>query len=143
MTQEISDIFATFHDGGIEKLQGNKTLLELKIDCTYLAEMEEKGNRFFYLKLHNVSMFEFHLWNGEIINEINNIIKLDLEIGYSKIEDSIIKVSCHASIDSFGDVGGKLWIQADKVELKNHNKETLEPSQLYNFSNLYWNKSKK
>lgn len=39
MIQEIADIFATFHDGGIESWEGGFEKLNLKIDCICLAQM--------------------------------------------------------------------------------------------------------
>ena len=51
MMQTISDILATFHDGGIEGYSGNLSELELKIGCIYLAEKEKE---FFYSIFHEM-----------------------------------------------------------------------------------------
>jgi hypothetical protein len=143
MTQEVSDIFSTFHDGGIDSFKGDLKKLELKIDCTYLAEIEKKGYRFFYVILSNVNKFEFNILNGEIINEIDKIIELDFEIGSSNVEDDIAKVFCLIHLDHGKTTVGELWIQTASTELKNHNKETLQSTDLIKMSNLYWSKSKK
>ncbi|MFG6107570.1 hypothetical protein U2F10_35415 [Leptothoe sp. EHU-05/26/07-4] len=137
--QEISDILATFHDGGIEGFKVNHSELELKIGCAYLAEIEKEGNEYFFLTITDVDQFEFHHWNGTVTKGLKEIIDLDLEIGYSKIEDTIVKTACNVWNYKEGDSGGELWIKANYKSLKNQDKEFLKPETLYKMSSTYWN----
>jgi len=139
--QEISNILATFHDGGIEDFEGNYSELELKIGCTYLAEIEKEGNEYFFLTITDVNRFEFHHWNGTVTKDLKEIIELDLEIGYSKVEDGIAKTSCNVWIKEEGDSGGELWIEAKYRDLKNQDREPMEPETLYELSKTYWNRT--
>lgn len=141
--EEISEILTTFHDGGIEGIKGDFSELEIQIGCTYLAEMEKQGYEYFYLTIVNVIRFEFHHWNGNVVYELKAIIDLDLEIGYSKIEDGIVKTSCNVWTKNEGDSGGELWIEANYAKLNNHDKKVIKPEKIYDFSATYWNKIQK
>mgnify|MGYP000605861644 CR=1 FL=1 len=141
--QDISDILATFHDGGIEGFTGDLLELELKIGCTYLSEIEKQGNEYFYFTIRDVQRFEFHHWTGTITKGLKEIIDLDLEIGYSKVDEGIVKTSCNVWTEKEGDSGGELWIEATYKSLKNQDKELLKPETLYEMSSTYWNRIKK
>tara|TARA_R110002096_G_scaffold126532_4_gene273727 strand:- start:19971 stop:20399 length:429 start_codon:yes stop_codon:yes gene_type:complete len=141
--QEISDILATFHDGGVEGIKGDFSELEIQIGCAYLAEMEKPGYENFYLTIVNVERFEFHQWNGNVVTELNAIINLDLEIGYLKVEDGIVKISCNVGAENEGDSGGELWIEANYAKLNNHEQKLIAPEKLRDFSKTYWNKFQK
>ncbi|MEM6802203.1 MAG: hypothetical protein AAF696_12415, partial [Bacteroidota bacterium] len=137
--QEISDILATFHDGGIEGYKGDFAKLELKIGCSYLAELEKAGNKYFYLIIKEVKRFEFYHWGGKEVKGLQEIIDLELEIGYSKVEEGIIKTSCNLYSEEQGDVGGELWIEAEFGNLRNQERKPMTPKMLYELSTSYWN----
>lgn len=141
--KEILNILATFHDGGIEDVNGDNAELELKIGCAYLAEMEKEGFEYFFFTIKEVTLFEFHHLNGTVTKRLSDIIKLDIEIGYSKIEDGIVKIFCNVWTEKEGGAGGELWIKARFGSLKNHEMNQIEPRTLYEMSEAYWNSQKK
>ena len=137
--QEISDILASFHDGEIEGFKGNHGELVLQIGCTYLAELEKAETEYFYLTILEVKRFEFHFWGGKVVKGLKEIIDLELEIGYSKIEEDIIKTSCNVWVEKEGNSGGELWIEAKYGNLKNHERKFMPAERLYELSSIYWN----
>jgi len=138
--EELSTLFQIFHDGSIEDFVGDFTNLELQISCTYLAEMEEKGNEYFYLTVTNVELLEFHCWNGKVVKNLENILKLGVEIGYSKIEDGIIKISCHTW--EYKDEG-ELWMIANYKALETEKRRWITPKILGEWSAQDWDKFNK
>jgi hypothetical protein len=141
--QEVSDILATLHDGGIEGFKGDYFELELEIGCTYLAEIEKVGYEYFYFTITDVTRFEFHYWDGKLVSGLEDIIDMELEIGYSKVEDGIVKTSCNVWTKEAGHSGGELWIEANYSSLKNHAMQPIQPETLYEMSSTYWNRTKK
>lgn len=136
----LSQIFETFHDGTIESIHFTENLIELKINCIYLAEMEKEGFENFYLNINNVTQFEFRFWGRDTITSTGTIGNLDLEISTAKLlENNTIQIPCyHYDYAKKEGSGGDLFIKADFVSLKNHEKKTIEPKRLFEFSSLYW-----
>lgn len=142
MIQEIADIFATFHDGGIESWEGNFSELKLKIDCIYLAQMINPDYEYFFVTLKGIELLEFHPWEQPIRKKLSDVLSPELEIAYSKIEDNIVKVSCHQYDKDLGDAGGELWIKAKSISVQNEDKISISPEDLYALRRKYWNKSR-
>lgn len=136
--KEILDTLNIFHDGIIEGCIGDNKELQLRISCSYLAELETKGNEYFFLTIRDIKRFEFHYWNGIVIDEIQDMIKLDLEIGYSKIEDNIIKTSCYSWLEPEGNMGGELRLISEFRKLTMQNGETMSIEELNDLSKIYW-----
>lgn len=140
MANMLSEIFETFHDGGIEWVKTKADSIEIKICCMYLAEMEKEGFENFYLNINNVKMFEFHIWGGNTITNIDVIGNLDLEISTAKIlEKNTIQITCyHYDYSQQESSGGDFFINADFVSLKNHEKKSITPDKLFDMSSEYW-----
>ncbi len=141
MIQEIADIFATFHDGGIESWEGGFEKLNLKIDCIYLAQMIDQEYEYFFVTLEEIELLEFHPWEGQVIKELSDILSPELEIAYSKVEDNTVKISCHKYDDNWGDVGGELWLKAKSISVRNQGQINIPTEDLYEISRTYWNNS--
>ena len=146
MTKEIEDIFATFHDGVIIEWKGDLKHLTLKIDCEYLGQEFQDDFKYFYITVNNIEHIEFEPWMNPIklekINktELNDIFKAELEIGYAETVNGIVKISCNQHNTEFDYCGGNLFLKAESIEIQNHLKQKLIPTDLYNASNSYWNK---
>jgi len=140
---KITEILAIFHDAVIEGFKGDDTALDLQIACPYIADIEKAGNEYFFLTIRDVKRFEFHHWSGNLVKGIDELVDLDLEIGYSKIEDTIIKTSCLLWSELEGEIGGELWIEASFGELQNQDRETMHLETLNQLSKMYWSTFKK
>lgn len=146
MKKEIEDIFATFHDGGITEWKGDLKQLTLKIECQYLGQEFQDDFENFYLIINNIEHIELEPWMNPIklekINktELNDIFKVELEIGYAETIDGIVKISCNQHDTKFDYCGGNLFLKAESIEIKNHLKQYIKPIDLYNANDSYWNK---
>ena len=146
---EIENIFATFHDGGITEWQGDLKELTLKIECQYLAQEFQDDFENFYITLSNIEHIEFEPWMNSVTlekvnkTELKDIFKAELEIGYAETKNGVVKVSCNQHNTEFDYYGGTLFLKAEKIEIKNHLKQKLIPSDLYKASDNYWNKFSK
>lgn len=146
MTNEIEDIFATFHDGGITEWKGNLKKLTLKIECQYLAQEFKPDFENFYVIINNIEHIELEPWMNPItlekINktELKDIFKAELEIGYAETKNGIVKISCNQHDTEFDYCGGNLYLKAERIEILNHLKEKLMPTDLYKTNDNYWNK---
>lgn len=138
MLNELADILGTLHDGGITDYNGDFKKLELIIRCDYLAEIEKKDAKHFFLSVEDIQKFEFHYWGGKIVNDIEKIIDLELEIGYSEIKNDTIVVSCNT-----WESGGELFIKAKNPVLKNEDGITISTKKLYSMAKEYWNSKTK
>lgn len=149
MTNEIEDIFATFHDGGITEWKGDLKQLTLKIECQYLGKEFQDDFENFYLLIHNIEHIELEPWMNPItlkkINktELKEIFKAELEIGYAETVNGVVKISCNQHDTDYDYCGGNLLIKAQNIEIKNHLKQKLSPADLYKASENYWNKFSK
>jgi hypothetical protein len=146
MINEIEDIFATFHDGGIIEWKGDLKQLTLKIECQYLGQEFQDDFENFYLIINNIEYIEFEPWMNPIklekINKtgLNEIFKAELEIGYAETINGIVKISCNQHDSEFDYCGGNLFLKAESIEIKNHLKQNIKPIDLYNANDSYWNK---
>lgn len=136
----LSDILGTFHDGTIEGIEGDSSRLVLKISCTYLAEVEKEGNNDFLLTLSDVRVFEFQFWNKRVVEDFELIAALYPGIGYSEIENGVIRVYCHTYEEMENEQGGELRIIAKFEELHTEDLKPLSPEELFELSNKYWGK---
>ncbi|QWG09938.1 hypothetical protein KM029_19850 [Flammeovirga kamogawensis] len=142
----IENIFTTFHDGGITGWEGDLKQLTLKIECQYLGKEFQEGFNFFYLLIYNIEHIELEPWMNPItlkkINwtELKDIFKAELEIGYAETLNGIVKVSCNQHNTNYDYCGGNLLIKAKKIEIKNHLKQKITPTDLFKASENYWNK---
>ena len=133
--EEVSDIFATLHDGSIEECSGTYKELEVKIGCTYLAQYIESNYNYFYIKLHFVEKFYFEKFTypvgrpNKLIYDFNELEKAEIELLYSCVESSRVKVDCTTGI---------LYIKCNSIELFDQQKKPLPPSRLFEISDLYW-----
>jgi len=148
MKNEIENIFATFHDGGITDWKGDLKQLTLKIECQYLGQEFQDDFENFYLIINNIKHIELEPWMNPIklekINktELNDIFKAELEIGYAETINGIVKISCNQHDTEFDYCGGNLFLKAESIEIKNHLKQNIKPIDLYNANDSYWNKFK-
>jgi len=135
---EVSDIFATLHDGGIEELSGTYEQLELKIGCTYLSEYIAPEYEYFYIKLHSVEEFYFEEYTypaggpNRLIYDFADLANAEIELLYSNVESDRVKVDCTTGI---------LYVKCNSIELFDQQKNPLPPSELFKISDLYWSKS--
>ncbi len=149
MTNEIEDIFATFHDRGITEWKGDLKQLTLKIECQYLGQEFQDDFENFYLLIHNIEHIELEPWMNPItlkkINktELKEIFKAEIEIGYAETVNGVVKISCNQNDTDYDYCGGNLLIKAENIEIQNHLKQKLLPTDLYKASENYWNKFSK
>ncbi len=149
MIEEIRDVFATFHDGTITEYKGNLKKLDLKIECEYLAKQFDESFENFYLTISEIEFIELEPWMNpkelepRYFKELNKIFNAELEIGYAKIEENTVIITCNQHNLKYNYCGGYLKIKAKKIEVRNHLDELIKPEELYRNSEEYWDKLNK
>lgn len=141
---KILDTFTCFHDGVIEEYEGDSKKLVLKIGCTYLAELIEPTFDYFFVEFKNVILFEFEGWlvgelGNEIINNIENIIKLQPEILSADIEGNYIEILCNADYAE-NIKQGLLKLNSEEITIYNQDKVEISLVSLEQLCSQYWNK---
>jgi len=143
---EIETVFATFHDGGITEWKGDLRQLTLKIECQYLAQEFQDAFEYFFITITNIEQIALEPWMNpgklerEKITELKDIFKAELEIGGAETKNGVVTINCNQHDTQFDYCGGKLFLKAENIEIKNQLKQKILPKDLYKASENYWNK---
>jgi hypothetical protein len=143
-TKDICDIFSILHDGTITGWIGDKDLLELKVDCEYLAERINKSFDKFYVELSDLEKLELEPWTNPvglptfIKIDFADIFKADLEILSADIKGDVVVVTCNQHDTNFDYCGGNLTIGCKSIKLFDQNKNELSIDQIDKICNKYW-----
>jgi hypothetical protein len=143
-TKDISDIFSILHDGTISGWIGDKDLLELTVDCEYLAERIDKSFDKFYVELSDLEKLELEPWTNPvdlptfIKIDFADIFKADLEILSADIKGDVVVVTCNQHDTNFDYCGGNLTIGCKSIKLFDQNKNELSIDQIDKICNKYW-----
>lgn len=132
--QKINQILNLLHDGVIEGIESKDHHIDLKLSCSYLANLVKPTDEYFYLTLHQVDLFEFHYWDESVVTDISALIDLNLEISLAELIDDCIKVTCHSDTRS----GGELLIKASFQELRTQDLKRLTIQELDLIHKKYW-----
>lgn len=141
---DIENVFSIFHDGWISGYSGDMTSLNLKIECTYLAELINLNYSFFYIKLFEVSHLSFQTWPNlidlpsELIIKPEKIFQAELEILSAHIKDDVVEVICNQYEKTFDYCGGVLRISANRIEVCDEKMNTISLNELSSISDKYW-----
>lgn len=128
---DVSDVFATLHDGSLDECKGNYEELWIKVSCTYLAELIEKDFDYFYLKLLDVKEFYFQEYDGNIqqIYTTIDLEQLNIELLYSKVESERVQVDCK---------NGLLYLLCNTIEIFDQSKRPMTTQGLFDVATFYW-----
>lgn len=131
LEEDISNIFAALHDGCVDGCAGNHQEMWLKIGCTYLAELIDNSFDSIYLNLSDVTSLYFEVHGGSkvAIDSTTDLVQLDIELLYSKVESGCIKVDCTKGI---------LYLNCSTVEVFNLAKAPISKQAFFDLAELYW-----
>lgn len=137
--REIVNLISVFHDGYIDSIKAKSQSIHISISCSYLAQIRQPGTEYFHLELHQAQSFRFTSWDGEEVEHLNEIAKLELEILNAEVVANSVEVSCAADEKVVSCGGGTLIIQALSAEVRAQNGELLTRETLFQLANDYWN----
>jgi hypothetical protein len=132
------------HDGVISAWAGDKNLLTLTVECQYLAERLDKSFDRFYVELWQVDELFLTTWPNpfglpvQILAEISNIFRAQLELLSADIKDGKVVVACNQHDTNFDYCGGNLTIGCHTIKLFDQNKTELTIDQFNIICKGYW-----
>ena len=144
--ENIESIFGILHDGIITEWSGDEELLILKVECEYIAKRIDKTFNSFYVEISKIEFLEFDPWMNPMqlpkteMKEFSKVFEAELEIGYSKIENDKVIVSCNQHDIDFDFCGGNLIIKAENGKIFDQNRTEISIEMLSEICNDYWNR---
>jgi len=98
ISEQISDVFSGFHDGGITSCEPINDGYRFTIYCEYIAKRLNPEFKFFYVEIFDVLLISFDPWlveGQQIDSEISfeDVFLYEPEIGYSDEKNGEIIVS--------------------------------------------------
>ncbi|MBP4143212.1 hypothetical protein J3S90_15510 [Flavobacterium sp. P4023] len=146
--ENIRDVFSIFHDGIILNWNGNEELLQLIIDCEYLAQKIDKSFTSFVIELKNIEKIEFNPWMNPInlpqktFIKIEDIFQTGLEILSADIENEMVKITCNQHNLNYEYCGGTLLLNCKSLKIFDENKNELTIDEINKICEEYWNETK-
>ena len=144
MLADICDLFCMLHDGTIVSHRHTGDSLALDVEIPYLAERIQPTFTLLHLKLENVRNLSFRSWprNSEselpLIVDIREIFKPELSILECSMSDGIFEVVCSQSAETFNYCGGKLFFEADSVDVRDEEGRPVTIESLKSICRAYW-----
>ena len=141
---DIRDIFSLLHDGTTSTCTGDKNLLNLKVNCEYLAERIDKSFDSFYVECGQIDKIEFHPWMNPadvpqtLLTDIKDIFKAELEILSADIENDYIKISCNQHDTDFDYCGGMLLLSCRTIKIFDQEKRQISIDKFGDICKDYW-----
>lgn len=148
-TENIRDIFSILHDGTIAYFSGDKKLLTLIVDCSYLAQRIDKSFDNFYVDLIGVKNISLTTWPNpttlpsKTLTEMKDIFEAQLEILSADIKADNVIVSCGQYDTSYNYSGGNLTINCEAIKIYDQNKNELTIDNLDAVCKSYWDEFSK
>ncbi|MFM2387548.1 MAG: hypothetical protein RL660_2305 [Bacteroidota bacterium] len=137
------------HDGVIESWTGSKEKLLLKISCLYLAELINKDFEYFYVEIAEVQKIELDTWinpiedGPQILTELSDIFKAELEILSAENKDSGVVITCNQPFREINYSGGHLTLNCTSVKVFKQDRNELTIKALKELCTQYWDSFRK
>lgn len=142
--EDISEIFALFHDGVIVSCQIENNVLHMEVEIQYLAERVNASFLSFIVRLVGVTNIHFSTWPSnpqaepEVINDVNVIFKPELEILEGNIKEQQVRIVCKQASPDFDYSGGELYFTAAFAEVSDKAGKSYSIDELAALSKSYW-----
>lgn len=134
---QIRNVLLCFYEGFFEELSWNGRDLNIKVECSYLAELMNPSYKYFYGTIKNVKAFYFAPWDDEegIISDVRELQNLKLDILGIELDETTLKIYSNCS-HSY--TGGNLFLEASAIRIYDEMFEELNPVLLQDLCEKYW-----
>jgi hypothetical protein len=142
--ENIRDIFSIFHDGAIIKWEKQGSGIEIIVEIPYLTKMICKSYEWFSLTLYDVNQMAFETWPHAgtvkpwLINNLDDIFKLELEILSAELENNLQKITCNQHSTEFEYCGGYLRFSCVDAAVRDPSGKEYSIDDLDKICNEYW-----
>jgi hypothetical protein len=136
--KKILDTLATLQEGLIEEMKLEDGNLNLKVECSHLADLINTSFSYFYIVLKNTKDVYFHPWDEEetTITSIREIQLLKPDIlNIEKTETDYIKIYSNC-LNVYS--GGNLYVLADDIRIFDEDLKEMTLAELEELSDKYW-----
>jgi hypothetical protein len=136
--RKIVDVLSALQEGWIEEMRMEHGDLNIKVDCSHLAQLIAPTYQFFYLVLKKVEDIYFEPWDEEEtkINSVKDILIFKPDIINVELEDSgYIKLYSNCT-NVYS--GGNIFMLAQDVLIFDEDFIELSPERLSELSEKYW-----
>ena len=146
--ENISEIFAIFHDGKIIKCSREKDSLRMEVEIEYLAKRINPGFKKFMIHLLGVEDILFSTWPNDLkskpklFTDTNIIFEPELEILEGHFIDGRTEVICGQDSPDFDYCGGELYLTATIAEVTDEAGKHYSSEELDTLRNGYWAEKK-
>ena len=143
-SQNLSDMFSVFHDGGIVLTTVKGVNLEFEIEIGYLAGRIKSEYQIFRLTLFNVRNLSFKTWPKssealpDLFSSASQIFEPELEVLSCEIEGDFLKVICNQASEIYSYCGGELLLQADSAVVTDEGGKSYSIVELRQLCKDYW-----
>ena len=140
---KIKDIMGMFQESILEEMSLSESMLNFKIECSYLAKLIKIDYQFFYGVFKGCTDIFFQPWEDEfnIISDVKEIVALELELlNVEREDDGYIKiyVNCKQRYN-----GGNLLIKCEDLKIFDEDFLEMGLIDLTELSEKYWYSSDK
>jgi hypothetical protein len=144
-TENIRDVFSILHDGVITHWTGDKNVLTLQVECSYLAKRIATSFSYFYIRLNDIHTLCLRTWPNPSdlpvrnLEALNDIFAAPLEILSADIREQEVVVECSQHNTAFNYCGGKLVLSCRDITVYDQDKNELSVDRLDEICQAYWN----
>lgn len=140
---KIKDIMGMFQESILEEMSLAESMLNFKIECSFLAKLIKHDYQFFYGVFKGCTDIFFQPWEDEfnIISDVKEIVALELELlNVEREDDGYIKiyVNCKQRFN-----GGNLLIKCEDLKIFDQDFLEMGLIDLTELSEKYWYSSDK
>ena len=140
---KIKDIMGMFQESILEEMSLAESMLNFKIECSFLAKLIKHDYQFFYGVFKGCTDIFFQPWEDEfnIISDVKEIVALELELlNVEREDDGYIKiyVNCRQRYN-----GGNLLIKCEDLKIFDEDFLEMGLIDLTELSEKYWYSSDK
>ena len=140
---KIKDIMGMFQESILEEMSLAESMLNFKIECSFLAKLIKHDYQFFYGVFKGCTDIFFQPWEDEfnIISDVKEIVALELELlNVEREDDGYIKiyVNCKQRYN-----GGNLLIKCEDLKIFDEDFLEMGLIDLTELSEKYWYSSDK
>lgn len=134
---QIRNVLLSFYEGFFEEFAWNGKDLNIKVECSYLAELINPDYKYFYGTIKNVKYFYFKPWDDDegVMSDVKDLQTLKLDILGIEIDDQRLKIysnCCHSY------TGGNIFLEASQIKIYDEMFEEVNPAFLQELSEKYW-----
>ncbi len=129
-------LFSIFHDGSIEEIRDSVDGIEFTVDIMYLAERIKPQFRGIIVKLiYPAELFLEDVDTNEMLQDLKELNKLDIEILKTNISEDKVKVFC--SVNG-GQSFGYLNVKASEINIYDPERNPISLEDLKKICKNYW-----